>query len=342
MLKLDQRPSGIWRIRGTFHGVRIDQSAKTRNKKQAEIIRKAWEKQIFADVHGLSTQTKNTTTLAQIIELWLDGGGTPDAFPYLHLIIKSVGDISIQDFTQSFIDRTAMSLMPTQSAATRKRHFYTPISIFLALAADEGFVSYRKIRRPKVKEKPTFILTPPEIESLLNADPDFADTLTFLVGTGARASEAFGLNWKHVSAYSNRVTFWDTKNNRARSVDLCARTRAAMPTRQEGQVWRQPENNAEWQKNEKTNRYYGPANRLARLSQRLGLRRIGPHTFRHSWASWQYAIHKDPLQLMRDGGWSDQKMIERYVHLGGPDLANQVIEHGWFQENNLGKIRAVI
>jgi integrase len=40
-----------------------------------------------------------------------------------------------------------------------------------------------------------------------------------------------------------------------------------------------------------------------------------PHTLRHSWASWFYAIHKDPILLKQTGGWASLVLVERYAHL---------------------------
>jgi integrase len=40
-----------------------------------------------------------------------------------------------------------------------------------------------------------------------------------------------------------------------------------------------------------------------------------PHTLRHTWASWHYALNKDPIRLKQEGGWSNLKLVERYAHL---------------------------
>jgi integrase len=40
-----------------------------------------------------------------------------------------------------------------------------------------------------------------------------------------------------------------------------------------------------------------------------------PHTCRHTWASWHYALHRDLLRLKEEGGWSSVTLVERYAHL---------------------------
>jgi integrase len=42
---------------------------------------------------------------------------------------------------------------------------------------------------------------------------------------------------------------------------------------------------------------------------------VTPHDLRHTWATWFYALTKDPLLLKAEGGWKSLKMVERYAHL---------------------------
>jgi integrase len=42
---------------------------------------------------------------------------------------------------------------------------------------------------------------------------------------------------------------------------------------------------------------------------------ITPHDLRHTWASWEYALRKDLLDLKIRGGWSSVTLVERYAHL---------------------------
>ena len=51
---------------------------------------------------------------------------------------------------------------------------------------------------------------------------------------------------------------------------------------------------------------------------------ITPHDLRHTWASWFYAVTKDPLLLRDEGGWSTLSMVERYAHLMPTELDGDV------------------
>ena len=66
----------------------------------------------------------------------------------------------------------------------------------------------------------------------------------------------------------------------------------------------------------------------ARASAGLG-RDVTPHTCRHTWATWHFAVQKDFVRLMVEGGWSKADMALRYTKLAPLDLANQLADFGW-------------
>lgn len=324
MLRIEKRKnSGIWRIRGTLHGKSVDQSARTRSEAEAKRIKDAIEREIFAEVYGFKDK-KPEHTFADAAVAWLEAGGDVTPFPYFEAALSAMGSLLLADITQGTIDKKALAVMPTQAPATRKRHFYTPVSIILGFAADERMMNYMRIKRPSVKVTRPDIFTPSEFETLLSASGDFAPLLTFFLGTGGRTGEVMRVDHNDFSPSRGRVVFWRTKADKVRSVDMCERTREALPERGTGRLWPRYTESS-------NGRFYGPATRMGRICTRLGWKPYGPHTLRHTWASWQYAIKPDTLRLMQKGGWSDQKMVENYVHLGTPDLGKEVLAHGWFK-----------
>ncbi len=62
--------------------------------------------------------------------------------------------------------------------------------------------------------------------------------------------------------------------------------------------------------------------RTARV--RAQLRDLSPHDLRHTWATWFYALTKDPLLLKAEGGWATLAMVERYAHLMPSALAGEI------------------
>jgi integrase len=57
---------------------------------------------------------------------------------------------------------------------------------------------------------------------------EYAKLCLFLVDTGARVGEALALNWKDI--VGSNVTFWDTKNGKARTVPLTNRVQVMLST----------------------------------------------------------------------------------------------------------------
>lgn len=49
-----------------------------------------------------------------------------------------------------------------------------------------------------------------------------------------------------------------------------------------------------------------------------------PHDLRHTWASWGYAVCRDPMLLKDEGGWSGLDMVERYAHLMPTDMVPDI------------------
>jgi integrase len=150
--------------------------------------------------------------------------------------------------------------------------------------------------------------------------------LIFLLGTGARMSEAIDLDWRDVDLQGARATFWLTKSGKRRDAHLPPAVIASLANlpHRDGRVFR-------W---ETKTRRDGTARRSAEYADRErqygghiktawrgAIRRAGldpaltPHDLRHTWASWQYALHRDLLALKVEGGWSSVTLVERYAHL---------------------------
>lgn len=56
---------------------------------------------------------------------------------------------------------------------------------------------------------------------------------------------------------------------------------------------------------------------------------IHPHVFRHTWATWAYAVTGDLTWLMQQGGWAKPDIAMRYMHVGTPELGEDVRAYGW-------------
>ena len=99
-------------------------------------------------------------------------------------------------------------------------------------------------------------------------------------------SEATDLDWNDVDLPAAKVVFRMTKNSAPRAASL---PMAAVPA-------------------------------LAGRLQARWDRRSAPPDLRHTWASWFYAVSKDPMLAKAEGRWKSLDMVERYAHLMPGDL----------------------
>jgi integrase len=317
-LKLYPRKNGIFHIRGTVQGRRVDESARTRVRSEAEQIKAQLEADLFKRaVYG----DKAVATFAEAADLYTLAGKPTD---HLLPLIDRIGLTPLTKIDQEYVDRLAIEMKPDAKPATRIRQIYTPISAVMNFAAPK-LCDPVKFAKPKGAGKRVDFLTPAEVETLLGFLPAHLSRLvTFYVATGCRATEALALEWRDVSPKGERVVFWDTKADYPRGVDLQHRARRGLPTRpdQNDFVWANASGEP-WHAYDAVNLM------LRRYCERNGFRHVHCHLLRHTWATWAYAVTRDLTFLMQQGGWKSVTMVMRYAHAASPDLAKEVTNHGW-------------
>lgn len=143
--------------------------------------------------------------------------------------------------------------------------------------------------------------------------PAAADLLVFLLETCCRWGEAERLKGADVDLKRQRVTFWETKSGRARSVPLTRRAVDALtpylPAVPTHRVW--------------PYRYQQFAWLFSSAKEALGIEdpALTIHCTRHTCAS-KLASKGIPLhQLMAFGGWTSLQSVQRYLHLHTDALA---------------------
>lgn len=324
-LKLTKRKgTGIWRIRGTVQGRRVDQSAKTRSRTEARKIATRIQSDITRE--AFTERKPKGHTFADAATSYLESGRGK---PYdMEKVIILLNETPLADITQGMVDRLALKGWPDAKVSTRVRKFYAPVSAVLTYAQGERMMTAFRVKSPRIEKTATEWRTPEEAEIIINSMGDIAPLVTFLFGTGCRISEACRLQWKDVSPDGRSVTFWITKSV-SRSIQLCKRTRASLPERQgrSEYVWQNGRGHP-WSADAR-GAFSGPRQRMIKRCELAGIPPISPHDCRHSWASWTYAMTRDTLSLMVSGGWGSLGLVQRYTHLGTDDLAEQVKLFGW-------------
>lgn len=343
-LKLYIRPNGIYHIRGTVQGRRVDESARTRVKAEAEAIRAQLEADLFKRaIYG----DKSVATFAEAATVYLEAGKPAD---HLEALILEIGLTKLSVIDQNFVDRLAKKMKPNAAPATLIRQIYTPISAVMNFSAPK-LCDAVKFSKPKGAGARVDFLTPKEVETLLGFLPDpYKRLVSFYIATGCRATEALDLEWRDVSPEGERVVFWDTKADYPRGVDLQRRARKMLPARPdpaEGAVWRNSKGEP-WHGYDAINLMLGrycarhspsgtPLTPEEIAAGAPTFRHVHCHLFRHTWATWAYAVTKDLTFLMGQGGWKSVAMVMRYAHAGSDDLAREVRAAGWEIRGKIGR-----
>jgi integrase len=244
---------------------------------------------------------------------------SPSTLARLHRILRALGDMPLSQVDQHAIGCVATAILaPSASPATVRRGVIVPIRAVLNHAAFLGWCKPPRFKSPRQPEGRTKFLLPDEVERLIaNSAPHLRPLLLFLVGTGARMSEALELEWRDVDLVGERAIFWRTKNGKRRNALLSARVSMSISTlskTRENRVFL----TATGSPYAASERQYGGQIKTgwSGALKRSGLNpELTPHDLRHTWATWHYAVHKDLLALKEAGGWSSVALVERYAHL---------------------------
>jgi integrase len=303
---------------GSGQRLRIRQSAASNNSQLAAEEAAVIEAQLLrSDWHG---ERRGTRSFAEAVVSYLEAGARGNAEKKrLHRILKALGDVRLGDVDQDAATRLRHSMLRAHPApATITREIVTPLRAVLHHAHRRGWCGAPLLDAPSSPQGRTLFMIPVEAEKLLTASaPHLRPVITFLLGTGARLSEALYLDWRDVDLTGARVIFWpdSTKAGKRRNVILPSRVvveLANIPHR-DGAVFRRPDG----QPYDDRDGYGGQI----KTAWKGAIRRSGlnpeftPHTCRHTWASWHYALHRDLLRLKEEGGWSSVTLVERYAHL---------------------------
>jgi integrase len=318
-LKLKRRPGRPhWYVHGTIRGVTVRESTGVADQKVAETIRAQREWEIIQrSVFG----PEATATFVGAAVSYLEAGGERT---YLKPIIARIGSVPLAKIDQALIERTARALYPNAAPATLNRQAFTPIAAVLNHAAKRGWCAHRVVERPEQPKGRVRWLTFEEAERLLDAcAAHLRPLIMFLLGTGARMSEALYLDWRELDLAAAHVNLLDTKNGETRGVPLHPRLVNELRTlrHKQGRVFRTNSGNA-YSEKERGGGQIKTGFRGA--CRRAGIKDFTPHDCRHTWATWHYAANRDLVALMKLGGWKSERMVLRYAHVNVSQLAPSI------------------
>ena len=323
-------------VRGTVRKQSVFESTGTADPNRAEGYRAKREAELWdRSVYG----TRATVTFAEAVASYLQAEPRrPYTKTQVGRLLDHFATQPLKHVTQEAVDRAYLVLLsPGVSNATKLRHVLTPLRAILEHAARRGWCNRPAFETPKQPKAKTPYLLPAQATAVVqNAAPHLRPLIVFLVGTGARMSEALELDWPDVDLFGATATLRQ-KQGTERKADLPPVVLAALsticnPEQRNGRVFRPPRGTAY----RDTQRTGGGQikNGWASACHRAGLpgtmqewprtdrpkspwRRfhpdVTPHACRHTWASWHYCLHHDLIRLRDDGGWETVSMVERYA-----------------------------
>ncbi|MGO3517997.1 MAG: tyrosine-type recombinase/integrase [Acetobacter cibinongensis] len=274
---------------------------------------------------------------------------------YLLRLLDHFGERKLADISQASLKGAYQSILQDGEDAnpsTKKRAVRTPLQAVLEFGAIQGWCDRPAFAPISIQQKSKKFLRPEEASLLVqNAAPHLQPLIIFLIGTGARMSEALDLQWKDVDLWAGRAVVWQ-KQGRERHIDLPPAVKASLQRIEwrDGYVFRPVRGSIVGERYHDSGRQYGGQIKKgwAGACQRAGMPghvrewvprgkatvqqqyvpEITPHALRHTWASWHYCVHRDLLKLQADGDWSDIKTVTVYAKLM-PEAYRSQIEAWW-------------
>src|SRR5262249_47811546 len=157
---------------------------------EKELLRTAW--------HGERTGSRS---FAAALSAYFEEEERSDATKRRYQrVLRALGDIRLSDVNQDTVTMLRQKLMrPNCAPGTVTREIINPLRAVMRLAAERGWCKPVKFKVPKESTGRTLYLMPDEAERLIAAASTHLSTLlVFLLGTGARVSEALELVWRDV------------------------------------------------------------------------------------------------------------------------------------------------
>ena len=296
-LRIVKDDSGIWRIKGTFKGVRVRKSTGTADKSLAEIQRAAAESEILDGTFG-----RRHPTFELACEGYLDDGGD-DRF--MLKVFQAFDGWELRQITPNIVRREAEKAYPDAAPATRNRQFITPASAVINWGHQQGMCAPIQVRRFAVPKAERKAIGRDWLDAFMaEASPHLGALYLFMFSTGTRISEACGLEWDDVNIPERTATLRNTKNGTdhvAYLPESFMRLLINMPLGERvfgfasrGSVYR-PAKNA---------------------CKRAGIEYVPPHQAgRHSFATALDNAGMTATQIAKAGNWKSVRLVqETYTH----------------------------
>jgi integrase len=300
------------------NGRRIRQSARTKNREEAEALLLKLKHDTFREAHlGIKSQRSWQDAVVRYLVVKSNLRSIEDVRRICRKLDPHFGHLTLDQITGDLIWQVIQAELKKGNKAATVNRYLALIRCLMRMARDEWqwIVSFPKIRLLKGEVERDRWLTPDEADRLIAASPPHLGALIrFALATGCRASEIAGLEWHRVDL--ERKTAWlnQTKNGTPRGVPL---NRDAIAVLDEqcgkhaqycftfrGAPIRWQLSNSGW---------------LTAL-KKAELKDLRFHDLRHTWASWHRQAGTSCDELKDLGGWKSRVMVDRYAKFATENL----------------------
>ena len=301
-----------WWIDVMVNGVRVRESLKTTDKKQAQEMHDIRKGELWR-ARVLKERPKKTWDDAT--DRWLLERGHKKSLQDDKDKIASL-KAALGGKQLSVLDRDTLEAAMPQDVKPATRNRYRALVRAILRAAEREWDWLDKAPSLRTEAEPrrrVAFLTRDQAESLVSALPEkYRCLVRFALLTGLRRSNVHGLRWENVHLDRGMVIVHadEAKAGERILVPLNSQAKAmleAMPEPREGLVFKVPER-------------ISPTT-WSNACKRAGVPWLRFHDLRHTWASW-HAMAGTPLSVLQElGGWHSAAMVQKYAHLSPEHLS---------------------
>ena len=296
-----------------INGVRIRESLKTADKKQAQNLYDIRRAELW---QGKVLKAKPKRTFKEACARWLTEKSHKKSLgedrKKIEFFLSKFGDRLISELTRDEIE----AILPQDvTGSTRNRYRALIRAMLRAAERDWEWIERAPVIKSEAEPKRRVsFLTRDQAEVLIACLPEkYRMPVRFALLTGLRRSNVFGLTWEKVDIERGVavVEADEAKAGKRIVVPLNKQARellASLPEPRTGRVW--GDLTRVW------------ANTWEAACKRAGVPGFRFHDLRHTWASW-HAMAGTPLAVLQElGGWNSHEMVQRYAHLSPEHLAS--------------------
>ena len=254
--------------------------------------------------------------------------------------LNEIGNIDIENFKAK--------MMKTKLSGDSINHFLSTLSTCLKTAVEwEILKSIPKIKRLKVTPNKFDYLTEEESGQILaHAEGQIKEMIFFCLKTGVRFGELIALDWNDIDFQEKQITIrrsivrgimGSTKSNKIRYIPLISSVSDML-------IKRVKSSGFVFMRNKKPFSQHYSCKRLYQACRKAGLRKIGWHKLRHTFAS-HLAQNGVAIQVIKELlGHSDIATTMRYAHLSPSALrsAMNVLEPKEIRKISFGHNMATV